>query len=120
MKKLSRFCSFSLALLLSTSVLAKLPPPSEEAQAKAAEAKAKAVWNDKVAAYRLCVAQDKTAERYRKEHKQPPMDAKAAKCEDPGPFVYSQPVPQSIMPGGAATGTKPPENAEKVPQPIKK
>ena len=120
MKKLSRFCSFSLALLLSTSVFAKLPPPSEEAKAKAAETKAKTVWSDKVAAYKLCMAQDKTAERYRKEHKQPPMDAKAAKCEDPGPFVYTPPVPPSIAPGGAATGTAPPPTPEPAPQQIKK
>lgn len=120
MNKLSRFFGFSIALTFSIGVLAKLPPPSEEAAAKAAENKAKAAWNDKVAAYKLCQAQDKTAERYRKENKKPPMDAKAAKCEDPGPFVYSQPVPQSIMPGGAATGTAPPTNGDKAPQQIKK
>lgn len=120
MKKLSRFISISVALLFSAVAFAKLPPPSEEAQTKAAEAKAKAVWTDKVAAYQLCKAQDKTAERYRKEHKQPPMDAKAAKCEEPGPFVYSPPVPPSIHPGGAATSPALPTNSEKVPQSIKK
>jgi hypothetical protein len=120
MTKLSRFISISVALLFSATAFAKLPPPSDEAKAKAAEAKAKAVWTDKVAAYQLCKAQDRTAERYRKEHKQPPMDAKTAKCEDPGPFVYSPPVPPSIMPGGAATSPALPTNSEKVPQPIKK
>jgi hypothetical protein len=112
--------SFCLALLISTGVFAKLPPPTEEAKAKADEAKAKAVHTDKIAAYQLCKSQDKTAERYRKEQKKPPMDASLAKCEDPGPFVYSPPVPPSIMPAGAATSPALPANSEKVPQPIKK
>lgn len=116
MKKLS----LCFALLFSTGVFAKLPAPTDEAKAKADEAKAKAVWSDKTAAYQLCKSQDKTAERYRKENKKPPMDASAAKCEDPGPFVYSPPVPPSIMPGGAATSPALPANSEKVPQPIKK
>jgi hypothetical protein len=116
MKKLS----MCLALLVCNAAFAKLPPPSAEAKAKADEAKAKAVWTDKVAAYQLCKSQDKTAERYRKEQKKPPMDASVAKCEDPGPFVYSPPVPPSIMPAGAATSPALPTNSEKVPQPIKK
>ena len=116
MKKLS----LCFALLFSTGVFAKLPAPTDEAKAKADEAKAKAVWSDKTAAYQLCKAQDKTAERYRKENKKPPMDASAAKCEDPGPCVYSPPVPPSIMPAGAATSPALPDNSEKVPQPIKK
>ena len=116
MKKLS----LCLALLFSASAYAKLPPPSEEAAAKAAETKAKTAWSDKVAAYKLCLSQDRTAERYRKEHKQPPMDAKAAKCEDPGPFVYTPPVPPSIAPGGAATGTTPAPTTEPAPQSVKK
>lgn len=116
MKKLS----LCLALLFSTGVFAKLPPPDDAAQAKAAEAKAKAAWSGKVAAFQLCKAQNKTAERHRKEAKQPPLDAATAKCEDPGPFVYAPPVPTSIHPGGAATSPPLPENPEKVPQPIKK
>jgi hypothetical protein len=116
MKKLS----LCLALLVSATAFAKLPPPSEEAKAKADEAKAKAAWSDKTAAYQLCKAQDKTAERYRKEQKKPAMDGSLAKCEDPGPFVYSPPVPPSIMPGGAATSPALPANSEKIPQPIKK
>ncbi|HWU83990.1 MAG TPA: hypothetical protein VN028_01505 [Rhodocyclaceae bacterium] len=119
MKRIGRI-AVCLSLLVGASAFAKLPPPNDEAKAKAAEAKAKAAWGDKVAAYQLCKSQDKTAERYRKEHKQPPMDASVAKCEDPGPFVYSPPVPPSIMPGGAATSPALPANSEKVPQSIKK
>ncbi|MDE2599910.1 MAG: hypothetical protein KGL40_09835 [Rhodocyclaceae bacterium] len=116
MKKLS----LCLALLFSTATFAKLPPPSDEAKAKADEAKAKAAWSDKTAAYQLCKSQDRTAERFRREQKKPAMDASLAKCEDPGPFVYSPPVPPSIAPAGAATAPALPANSEKVPQPIKK
>lgn len=107
MKKLS----LCLALLFSASAFAKLPAPSDEAKAKADEAKAKTAWNDKVGAYKLCLSQDKVAERHRKEQKKPAMDGKTPKCEDPGPFVYTPPVPPSIAPGGTATGTAPPPAA---------
>jgi hypothetical protein len=116
MKKLS----LCVVLLFSAAAFAKLPPPSDEAKAKADEAKAKAVWSDKTAAFQLCRAQIRVAERHRKEQKMPAMDPSLAKCEDPGPFVYSQPVPPSIHPGGAATSPALPSNSEKVPQPIKK
>lgn len=116
MKKLS----LCLALLFSTGVFAKLPPPTDEAKAKAAEAKAKTAHGDKVAAFQLCKSQNQVAERYRKQSGKPAEPGSLGKCEDPGPFVYVQPVPQSIMPGGAATGTKPPEAGDKAPQPAKK
>lgn len=108
-----------VALVFSSAALAKLPAPSEEAKAKAAEAKQKAVHGDKVAAYQLCKSQDRAAERYRKE-KKTSTPAVAGKCEDPGPFVYSPPVPPSIMPAGAATSPALPANSEKIPQSIKK
>jgi phage protein D len=72
--------------------LAKLPPLSEEAKAKAAEAKAKADWSGKVAAYQLCRAQDRAAAAYSASMKQQGKEAKpgmagAAACADPGPYV---------------------------------
>lgn len=109
-----------IASLIATAAYAKLPPPSEEAKQKADEAKAKAAWSDKVAAYQLCKSQDKTAERYRKEHKVSGPAPASVKCEDPGPFVYTPPVPPSIMPAGAATSPALPANSEKIPQPAKK
>lgn len=120
MKNPSRFFSLCFALLFSASAFAKLPPPSDEAKAAADEKKQRTAWSDKVAAYKLCQSQDKTAARYRKENKQPPMDPKLAKCEDPGPFVYTPPAPPSIAPGGTATGTAPPPTTEPAPQLIKK
>ena len=40
---------------------AKLPPPSDDAKAKAGEARAEREWTDKVAAFKLCQAQDGVA-----------------------------------------------------------
>ena len=95
-----------LGMSLAGPVLAKLPPLSPEAQAKADETKQKTAWSDKVAAYQLCQAQDRVAAAYRKaKGAQPkaqaaaaPADAAAATpaasaapatppCQDPGPYV---------------------------------
>ncbi|MFL6714988.1 MAG: hypothetical protein ACJ8G3_01335 [Burkholderiaceae bacterium] len=95
-----------LGMSLAGPVLAKLPPLSPEAQAKADETKQKTAWSDKVAAYQLCQAQDRVAAAYRKaKGGQPkaqtaavPADAAAATpaasaapaippCQDPGPYV---------------------------------
>ena len=50
----------------SAAAVAKLPPLSDDAKAKAAEAAAKAAWGDKVAAFKLCQSMDRVAEQYRK------------------------------------------------------
>ena len=77
--------------LLAAPAFAKLPAPSDEAKAKAAEAAAKTAWSDKVGAYQLCRAMDRAAEHYRKTAKQDGKGAPAAvetpSCADPGPFV---------------------------------
>jgi hypothetical protein len=100
-----------LGMSLAGPVLAKLPPLSPEAQAKADETKQKTAWSDKVAAYQLCQAQDRVAAAYRKaKGAQPkaqaaaaPADAAAAgaaapaasaapaipPCQDPGPYVVA-------------------------------
>ncbi|MBX9795072.1 MAG: hypothetical protein K2Y02_12305 [Burkholderiaceae bacterium] len=75
-------------------VLAKLPAPSPEAQAKADETKAKTAHGDKVAAYKLCLAGDRTAAHYFKtvgSNVKPPA-ATTPPCTDPGPFVYVPPA----------------------------
>ncbi len=53
-------------MMVMGAASAKLPPLSDEAKAKAAEAKGKADWADKVAAYQLCVRQNQVADYYRK------------------------------------------------------
>ena len=50
--------------LTAGSAMAKLPPVSDEAKAKAAEAAAKTAWSDKVAGYQLCQSQDRVAAAY--------------------------------------------------------
>ncbi|WP_194712052.1 hypothetical protein [Noviherbaspirillum soli] len=86
-----------LGMSLAGAAVAKLPPPSPEAQAKADEAKQKTAWSDKVAAYQLCQAQDRVAAAYRKSKgaqtkEQPAAPAASAAptippCQDPGPYV---------------------------------
>src|SRR5437660_1535436 len=96
-----RLASTLIAIALAASsaaALAKLPPLSDEAKAKAAEAAAKTAWSDKVAAYHLCQSLDKVAEGYRKGAKSsgkdaPPPVATPA-CTDPGPFTAPTPVAQ--------------------------
>jgi hypothetical protein len=85
----------ALALLAPTA-FAKLPPPSDEAKAKAAEAAAKTAHGNKVADYQLCKAMDRVAAGYHAESKKagretkPPVATPA--CVDPGPFVYPPPA----------------------------
>lgn len=54
------------ALAVSGLALAKLPPLDDAAKAKAVETAAKATWQAKVDAYKLCQAQDRVAGQYRK------------------------------------------------------
>jgi len=81
-------CAAALAAVAS----AKLPPPSDEAKAKAAEAAAKTAHADKVAGYELCKTRDKVVAEYfaaaRKAGKaiKPGMTTPA--CVNPGAFVY--------------------------------
>jgi len=76
---------------VAAPAFAKLPPPSDEARAKAAETAAKTAWTDKVGAYQLCQAMNRTADHYRKAEKSagkevpPAVDTPA--CADPGAFV---------------------------------
>lgn len=82
--------------LFAIAVGAKLPPPSDEAKAKAAEAAAKAAHADKVAAYQLCKSMDKVAAEYQVAEKKAGKQVKAPvptpPCADPGPFVAQTPA----------------------------
>lgn len=101
MKKIIKtLCSAAALALLTSVALAKLPPPSDEAKAKAAEAAPKSAWAGKVDAFKLCRSQDNVVAYYKKAAMG--KDAKAvakgaapaSACVDPGPFVY--------VPAGAA------------------
>ena len=114
----------------SSLALAKLPPLSEEAKAKAAEAAAKTAWTGKVDAYLLCKSQDKVVAAYYKSAKaagketKPPTPAPA--CADPGPFAYTPPESKPIEASGAhspaGNATSPPstKQPDAVGNPAKK
>lgn len=102
--------AFSLTLLAATAHAA-LPQPTAAEQAKAAEAKARAAWTAKVAAYQLCEAQDRVAAQYlsrvQAAGKAPVQPLPTAACVDPGPFVYAPPSVQPREGSGAHSPAEP-------------
>jgi hypothetical protein len=93
----------TLACLLSAGVAwAKLPAPSDEAKAKAAEAAAKTAHGTKLANFQLCQSMDKVATSYYAGAKKAGKDTKpptpTAACDNPGPFVYVPPVAAAAAP----------------------
>jgi hypothetical protein len=112
MKRLTSL-SLLLAALVGTAV-AKLPAPSDEAKAKAAEAAAKTAHAGKVDAYKLCLSMDKVAADYRTRAKAAGKEVKPAaetpSCADPGAFVYTPPGAASAP---AAAASAPPAAASK-------
>jgi hypothetical protein len=91
--------------------LAKLPPLSDDAKTKAAEAAAKTAWSDKVANFQLCKAQDKAAANYRATMKQAGTEAKPAAsapaaCADPGPYVSAASAPAAAASPAASAPKK--------------
>ena len=95
-----------LASLFSVSAMAKLPAPSDEAKAKAAEAAAKTAHGNKVADFQLCKSREKVAAHYYKTAKasgkptNPPVATPA--CADPGPFVAAAPAAPAAVAAPAA------------------
>ncbi len=80
---------FVLLLLAACGAAqAKLPAPTDEQKAAAAAVKDKQAWSDKVAAYKLCQAQDRVAAHYFKTKGSGGKPASAMPaCADPGPYV---------------------------------
>ena len=98
----------SLALgLTAGTVCAKLPAPSDEAKAKADEARAKTAHGDKLAAFQLCRAMDKLAGDHsaaaRRAGKPASAPTATPACADPGAFVYVPQVAASAPAAPAAT-----------------
>ena len=96
-------------LALSGLALAKLPAPSEEAKAKAAEAAAKTAHGNKVADYQLCKSREKVAAHYYKTTgKGKPVSKEATPaCADPGPFKYEAQAAAPAPAAPAAPAAKP-------------
>ena len=99
-----------LLVLAATTANAKLPTPSDEAKAKAAEAAAKTAHAGKVDNYKLCLAMDKVAAGYHAAAKKAGKAASAATetpaCADPGPFVAA-PAGAAPAPVVATAATAP-------------
>ena len=98
-----------LASLFSVSAMAKLPAPSDEAKAKAAEAAAKTAHGNKIADFQLCKSREKVAAHYYKTAKasgkptNPPVATPP--CADPGAFVAAAPAAPAAV--AAAPAAKP-------------
>ncbi|MEI6718719.1 MAG: hypothetical protein WCL41_09780 [Betaproteobacteria bacterium] len=114
----------TLLIALSTSAFAKLPPPNDEAKAKAAEAAAKTAHTAKADGYLLCKSQDKVAAHVQRTNK-----AKAGKpavtppCADPGKFVYTPPEATptaAVAPAAAPAATPAAPSAAPAAAPAKK
>ena len=109
-----RLASFALTIaaliaVSSSSALAKLPAPSDDAKAKAAETALKTAWADQIGAYQLCRAMDHAADAYRKASKAAGKDAPAVietpACADPGPFVAPVATPPLESSGAHSPAT---------------
>jgi hypothetical protein len=104
----------ALALSLAAgAALAKLPPLSDEAKAKAAEAAAKTAHAGKLDSFLLCRSMERVAARYQADAKKAGKEAKpptaTPPCADPGPFVYPPPAAAAAAP--AATPAPAPAKA---------
>ena len=110
-KSLISFATLVLASLFSVSAMAKLPAPSDEAKAKAAEAAAKTAHGNKVADFQLCKSREKVAAHYYKTAKASgkPTSAPVATpaCADPGPFVAAAPAAPAAVAAAPAAAAKP-------------
>jgi len=127
---MNRFLVSAALVAACGLAFAKLPPPDGATKAKAAETAAKAAWQAKVDAFKLCKAQDKVTALYlktagktaAKEAKPAPAVAAASPaaasgtpvaaaplppCAEPGPFAYNPPEQKPLETSGAQppTGT---------------
>jgi hypothetical protein len=96
---------------LAGSALAKLPPPSDEAKAKAAEAAAKSAWSAKADAYKVCEIEDRLAKNYHVRVKGAPAAQPTPPCVDPGPTpVADKPLEASEAHSPPGKATSPPSS----------
>ena len=112
------------SLALTGPALAKLPPPSDEAKAKAAEAAAKSAWSAKVEAHKVCEIEDRLAKAYRANVKDAPAAMPTPACVQPGPAPGdTKPLEASGAHSPPATATSPPSTntpAAHLPEGAKK
>jgi hypothetical protein len=110
-----------LSMLLATSVFAKLPAPvlTDEAKAKAEEAKARTAWAAKVESYKLCLSMDRAAGNYFKTAASTGKSVKPAAalpaCADPGPFTYVAAAAAAVAKPVEAAGAHSPSATAATP-----
>ena len=98
-----------VAIALTAPAWAKLPPPSDEAKAKAAEAAAKTAWAAKADAYKVCQIEDRLAKEYHANVKDAPQPLPVPTCADPGPTpVADKPIEASEAHSPPGKATSPP------------
>ena len=120
MKRLLTLCTLGAALgVFAGAAAAKLPPLTDDAKAKAAEAANKTSWNDKVAAYKLCQSQDRVAAAYRAKSLAAGHPASAPEptpqCVEPGPYAPLEITPTASKPLETSGAHSPPGTANSPP-----
>ena len=91
---MKKIIAFTFCALAGASVMAALPPLTPEQAEAAALTKAKAVYGDRVGAYKLCLAQNKVADQFRVSGAPAP-----GACTAPPPFT--PPVAAAAAPAAA-------------------
>lgn len=105
--KHSKFALILALSLASAGAWAKLPPLSEEAKAKAEEAKLVAAEKAKAEAEQLGKAQDRVAEKYIKEQKAKGITVKPTPIAPPAPPASAAPAAAPAAPVAAAPAPAP-------------
>ena len=109
---MKRVLILSVLSVVAGMASAKLPPLSDDAKAKAAEAAAKGAHAGKVDGYKLCQSMDRVAAKYMADAKKAGKDVKpataTAPCADPGAFVYPPPAAGAAPAAAPAAAAKPP------------
>jgi hypothetical protein len=104
-RTMKRVALLTVGLLCAGMALGKLPPLSDDAKAKAAEAAAKTAHGDKVGAYQLCQSMDRVAAKYFADAKKGGREVKPAvatpPCTDPGQFALTPPAAKPLETAGA-------------------
>ena len=115
-KSMISLATLLMASLFSVSALAKLPAPSDEAKAKAAEAAAKTAHGNKVADFQLCKSREKVAAHYyttaKASGKQTTPPVATPPCADPGPFVAAAPAAPAAAPANPAAASTDPRSRD--------
>lgn len=107
-KRLAPWWLVFTILFSAGGAVARLPPPSDEARAKAAEGAARAAHGAKVENFKLCMSMNRVAASYHAGAKAAGKETVPAittpACVDPGPFVAA---PPGASPGAAAPANAP-------------